>query len=107
MSTYYEAYSYEDAKSVFIEMLDKKLPIYLLGSGGNGKSFLLNDCEDLIYSHKRIVFCQDKIPKYEDQINDSYIICIHKRNEIIKEPALVLSMDNILYESSSNEIHQN
>ena len=91
---YFKATTYDDAKLKFEELLDTlpQLPIYLLGNGANGKSYLIREFTDMIQKYDRLVYHENgpKEPHFLD------IICILSDFQI-KNPAHVIDMNNIFF----------
>ena len=104
MTDYYFIYNYEEAKNKFEELLsfhDK--PIILLGSGGNGKTHLVQEMQKLGHMHSGWSWNPEYYPeKYVDengltahhQPSNSVVYEIRDQNQLsfINVPHYIIDM---------------
>ena len=92
----YNITHYITAKTILIDAIEKNKVIYLLGAGGNGKSYLINEIKDKIDEHKYRI--HHEVTENSPKLRKS-IICvnIYDQIDLTTDNTIIINMNKIKY----------
>ena len=90
----YNITHYITAKTILIDAMEKNKVIYLLGSGGNGKSHLINEIIDKIKEKKYRIY--HEVNEQSRKLRKS-IICVNRYMDIenVSDNTIIINMNKI------------
>ena len=95
--SHYTASSFEEAMIQFIECIEAvpPLPIFLVGSGGNGKTALVHKCLENLQLANRTV-ARPGHPKYKQEMSPLYVYEVYSESDVVL-PSHVIDMNKVKF----------